>query len=143
MCFVVTVFTLSNIESNKSKCCLALPGAWVPANAGTHAEPLLYMYIVYIMFLFFEGTGIWSGVAFVSVSIWVSRNWNFSVKSIRSIAVFGGRLQRPSLCLIRSAPRRQRGWGLSETSEKCVFFLFWAVYARAILGSWHMQSLNE
>ena len=33
--------SLSNIESNKSKCCPALRGAWVPAFAGTHAE-LLY-----------------------------------------------------------------------------------------------------
>ena len=40
MCCVVTVFPLSNIESNKSKCCPALPGAWMPANAGTHAEPV-------------------------------------------------------------------------------------------------------
>ena len=40
MCCVVTVFSLSNIESNKSKCCPALAGAWMPANAGTHAEPL-------------------------------------------------------------------------------------------------------
>ena len=34
----------SNIESNKSKCCPAQPGAWAPENAGTHAE-LLYTYI--------------------------------------------------------------------------------------------------
>ena len=40
MCCVVTVFTLSDIESNGSQRCPALPGAWVPANAGTHAEPL-------------------------------------------------------------------------------------------------------
>ena len=33
-------YSISNNESNKSKCCLALPGEWVPANAGTHAEPL-------------------------------------------------------------------------------------------------------
>ena len=46
MCCVVTVFTLSNVESNKSKCYPALPGAWVPANAGTRAEPL-YIYIYY------------------------------------------------------------------------------------------------
>ena len=32
-------------------------------------------------------------------------------------AVFEGRLQRPSPGLIRSAPRRERVWGLSETSE--------------------------
>ena len=31
MCCVVTVFTLSDIESNKSKCGPALPEAWVPA----------------------------------------------------------------------------------------------------------------
>ena len=55
---------------------------------------------------------------FVSASVWDSRNWNFSAKSLRSIAVFGGRLQRSSLCLIGSAPRHERGWGLSETSEK-------------------------
>ena len=42
----------------------------------------------------------------------------FSVKSLRSSAVFGGRLQRPSPCLIRSEPRRERVWMLSETSEK-------------------------
>ena len=54
----------------------------------------------------------------VSASVWDARNWNFSVKSLRSSAVFGGRLQRPSPCLIRSAPRRERGWMLSETSEK-------------------------
>ena len=40
MCCVVTVFTLSNIESNKSKCCPAPTGAWVPANARTLAEAL-------------------------------------------------------------------------------------------------------
>ena len=33
-------YSLSNIESNKSKCCPSLPGAWVPTNAATHAEPL-------------------------------------------------------------------------------------------------------
>ena len=32
------VFRGNGIESNKSKCCPALPEAWVPA--GTHAEPL-------------------------------------------------------------------------------------------------------
>ena len=31
--------SLSN-KSNKSKCYPTLPGAWVPANADTHAEPL-------------------------------------------------------------------------------------------------------
>ena len=30
---------LPSIESNKSKCCSALPEAWVP-DAGTNAEPL-------------------------------------------------------------------------------------------------------
>ena len=34
------VFTLPSIESNNSKCRPALPEAWVPANAGTHAELL-------------------------------------------------------------------------------------------------------
>ena len=35
--YVVTVFSLSNIEPN---ICAALPEAWVLTNAGTHAEPL-------------------------------------------------------------------------------------------------------
>ena len=81
------------------------------------------------MIPFFEGTGIWSGVFFVSASVWDSRNWNFSVKSIRSSAVFGGRLQRPSPCLIRSAPRRERRWGLNETCEKCANFLYFERYS--------------
>ena len=36
-------YFLSDIESNKSKCCPALPGAWVPANAATHAESFLFI----------------------------------------------------------------------------------------------------
>ena len=35
-----------------------------------------------------------------SASVWDSRNWKFLVKSLRSSAVCGGRLQRPSPCLI-------------------------------------------
>ena len=46
-------------------------------------------------------------------------DWNFAVKSLRSSAVFGRRLKRPSPCRIRSAPGRDRVRGLSETSEKC------------------------
>ena len=53
--------------------------------------------------------GIWSGVFFVSAPVWDYWNWYFSVKSLLSSAVFGERLQRPSPCLIRSAPRRERG----------------------------------
>ena len=49
-----------------------------------------------------------SGVIFVWASVWDSRNWNFSVKLLRTSAVFGGRLQRPSPYLVRSAPRRER-----------------------------------
>ena len=76
-----------------------------------HGIPYRYIYMIF--FFFFR-----SGVFFVSASVWDARNWNFSVKSLRSSAVFGGRLQRPSPCLIRSALRRGRGWMLSETSEK-------------------------
>ena len=36
----ITFLTLPKIESNNSKCYPPLPDAWVPANAGTHAEPL-------------------------------------------------------------------------------------------------------
>ena len=37
------VFTFHYIESDNSGSCLALPKAWVPATADTHAEPLQYM----------------------------------------------------------------------------------------------------
>ena len=42
----------------------------------------------------------------------------FSVKYLRSSAVFGGRLKRPLPCRIRSAPRHERGRMPGETSEK-------------------------
>ena len=80
--------------------------------------PSKYIYL-YLLTLFCQRTGIWSGVFFVSRPHYgILGNWNFSVKSLRSGAVFGRGLQRPSPCLIRSEPRRERGWGLSETSEK-------------------------
>ena len=107
MCFVVTVFTLSNIESNKSKCCPGLP---------------MRSSCIYITILFLRRQGFGQEFFFVSVLVWDSRNYNFLVKSLRSSAVFGVWLRRPSPCLIRSAPRREREWGQSETSEKCVFF---------------------
>ena len=112
------------------------------ASTPRRSKQTRFYLVIDIIIIVFEGTGIWSGVFLVSTSVWDSRNWNFLVNSLRSSAVFGGRLQRPSPCLVRSAPRRERGWGLSET-RSAKFFVFWAVYARAILGSWHMQSLNE
>ena len=36
-----------------------------------------------------------SGDFFVSASVWDARNWNFSVKSLRSIVVFGGGSNAP------------------------------------------------
>ena len=60
---------------------------------------------------------------------------NFSVESLRSSAVFEGRLQPPSPWLIRSAPRRERGWGLSETSEKCSIFCLLNGTLQLLLGS--------
>ena len=64
----------------------------------------------------------------------------FSVKSLRSSAVFGGRLKRPSPCRIRFARGRDR---VRRLSEKCANFYIWAVYARAILGSWHIAELER
>ena len=53
----------------------------------------------------------------------------FSVKPLRSSAVFGGRLKRPSPCRIRSAPGRDRVRGLSETSKREVRkFLYFGRY---------------
>ena len=71
MCCVVTVFTLWNIESNKSKCCPALPGAWVPANAGTHGEPLYSKYTYYgmkaVRYLFQSGKSFFTNLLQVSI----------------------------------------------------------------------------
>ena len=67
----------------------------------------------------------------------------FRSKSLRSSAVCGGRLKRPSPCRFRSAPGRDRVRRAERDKRKVRnFIVFWAVYARAILGSWHMQSLN-
>ena len=66
------------------------------------------------------------------------------VKSLRSSAVFGGRLKRPS-----TLPYPFRTWPGSGTwaerdkRKVRIFFVFWVVYARAIIESWHMQSLND
>ena len=37
---------LPSIESYDSKCSPALPEAWVPAYAGTHAEPEYFIYLL-------------------------------------------------------------------------------------------------
>ena len=42
----------------------------------------------------------------------------------------------------RTWPRSSK-WAERDKREVHRFFVFWAVYARAILGSWHMQGLNE
>ena len=34
-------------------------------------------------------------------------------------------------------------WAERDKLEVRKFVVFWAVYARAILGSWHLQSLNK
>ena len=53
-----------------------------------------------------------------------------------------GRLQRPSPCLIRSPPRRERGWGLSETSEKYTNFDILNGNLQLFFGSLCMERLN-
>ena len=75
------------------------------------------------LFIFFL-----SGVYFVSASVLDSRNWKISVKSLRSSAVFRGRLKCPSPCCIRSAPGRDGVRGLSETSKKGAIFLDFGRY---------------
>ena len=83
------------------------------------------LYLLYIIIIFFQGTRIFLVSSFFRLGLGMGfstvifdSQWKFSVKSFRSSVVFGGRLQRPSPCLIRSASRRERGYGLSETSEK-------------------------
>ena len=67
---------------------------------------------------------------------------NFSVKSLRSSAVFGG----PQTPLALPYPFRTwpgSGTWAERDKREVQILVFWAVYARAILGSWHKQSLNE
>ena len=54
---------------------------------------------------------------FVSASVCDSRTGILGRIWLGSSAAFGGRLQRPSPCRVRSAHRRQRGRAPSETSE--------------------------
>ena len=42
------ISSLSNIDSDKSKFCPAPLGAWVPANVGTHSEPLYILLFTYV-----------------------------------------------------------------------------------------------
>ena len=70
------------------------------------------------MTLFFRGRGYGQEFFRLALSMGFSE-LEFLGQIARSSAVFGGWLQHPSPCLIRSAPRRERGWRLSETSDKC------------------------
>ena len=86
---------------------------------------------IYVMIIFLGG-----GRDLVSIFLGLGlsmgyRNWNFSVKSLRSSAVFGGRLQRPSPGLILSEPRREHAWRLSETGEKLQKCCIWRRSSRA------------
>ena len=80
---------------------------------------------------------------FFSALVWDAQNWNSPAKPLRSSAVFGGRLKRPSPCRIRSTRGRDRVRGLSETSERCANICIWGGIRPSCNGSWHMQSLNE
>ena len=87
----------------------------------------------YIMVRVFERTGIWPGVIssrpqYGILGTGISRSNRF-VRAPYS----RGRLQRPTLWLIRSAPWREREWGLSETSEKCAIFCVFERYSPDIL----------
>ena len=101
-----------------------------------------YSLVIY----FLDGTGLWSGVFFVSTSVLYSRNCKFSVNSLRSSVVFGGRLQRPSPCLVRAAPDRDQVWGLSETIEnlpKCCILRSDARALDCILSSAELERINH
>ena len=81
-------FTLPSIELNNSKCCPVLPQAWVPANAGPHAEPL-YMYEI----ILFQGFG--QEFFFVSASVCHSRDWNSRSNSFVRAPSSGGGSNAP------------------------------------------------
>ena len=86
-----------------------------------------------IFFFFF----VRSGVFFVSASVWDSRNWNSRSNCFARVPSSGGgsNTPRPGVS-VAHLPGRDRVRGLSETSGKCANFEFWAVQARAIVGSW-------
>ena len=71
---------------------------------------------IYTIILCFQGFG--QEILFVPAKVCNSRNLNSRSNNSVSSAGFGGRLQRPSLCNIRSAHRRERGRMPIETSEK-------------------------
>ena len=116
MCYMVTAFTLYRVL-NRIEQVEVLPCPTRSMGAGECRRPCGA--IVYTMSLVFDRTGIWSAGLVVSASVWDSRTWNFWVKSLSSSAGFGGRLKRPSPCLICSVLGRDRVCALSETSEKC------------------------
>ena len=83
----------------------------------------IYIYKMMYLVYFLEDRD-WQGVFFrLGLSMGFSTS-NFSFKSLRSSAVFEERLQRPSPCLIRSAPGRERVWRLRKAIEnwlkKCI-----------------------
>ena len=118
---------------SSSECRPALPEAWAPANAGAHAEPL-YIYVIIPFFgdsvrVFF----------FVSASVCdSSRNLNSQSNSfVRAPSSGGGsNAPRPAVPVPHldvNADRRR-----ARQARSAFFFVCWAVYARAILGSWHI-----
>ena len=72
-----------------------------------------------------------------------SRDWNsLSTSFLRAPSSSGGsKAGRPAVSIPHLA--RIRYVGCSRPARSARDFVLWAVYAGAILGSWHMQSLNE
>ena len=79
----------------------------------------------------------------VSASVCDSRNWNYRSNSfVRAPSSGGGsHAPRPAVSVPHLAGIGYVGWARQARSAQN--FVFWAVYARVILGSWHVQSLNK
>ena len=91
-------------------------------------NPMPSSIFIYIIILFVYGAGIWSWVFFISASVWGCWNWNFWTKSIRSSAIFEAWLQRPSPCLIYSAPldvNADGGW--ARHARRAHNVVFWTI----------------
>ena len=85
--------------------------------------------------------GIRSGVFFrLGRSMRFLRNWNYRANSlIRAPSSGGGsNASRPAVSVPHRAGIGYVGW--ARQARRAQSFVFWAVYARAILGSWHIYA---
>ena len=99
----------------------------------------IYIYIhiyIYIWSFFLGGFG--EEVFPVSASVCDSRNWSPRSSSFVQAPSSGdgSNAPRPAASVPHLAGIGYVGW--ARQARSALFFVFWAVYARAMLGSWHI-----